>query len=69
MFEKISAAMAAFLLFCPAFSQEQGETESSAILKKLDGIERRLERMEQEIRQLEGMVRHLAAPKGQQGEA
>lgn len=67
MCEKIMIAMAAFVLLCPAFSQEQGEGESSAILKKLDGIERRLERMEQEIRQLEGMVRHLAGPRGQEG--
>lgn len=67
MSEKIIIAMAAFVLLCPAFSQERGEGESSAILNKLDGIERRLERMEQEIRQLEGMVRHLAGPKGQEG--
>lgn len=64
MCERIVITMAVFLLLCPALSQEQGEKESSAILKKLDSIERRLERMEQDIRQLEGMVRHLDATKG-----
>ena len=64
MCERIMIAMAAFLLLRPALSQEQGEKESSAILKKLDSIERRLERMEQDIRQLEGMVRHLDAAGG-----